>query len=429
MKRIKHVLFSLLCLPLFLHAQQNTISPYSSFGIGEFQSQGFALNNQMGGIGIALRSSNHLNLMNPASLSGLNLTSFEVALSGSVVTLNDANLSQEAFSSNMAYLSLGFPIAKGFGLSGGLLPYTYQGYELSQNSVWISDTDTMDTHLDYIGSGGIHRAYINFGVQLFKGLSVGATGNMIFGTLNQKRDFWSDEPNFINRRDEYLYTVKDLSFDAGLQYHTTIKNRQLTFGATFSPESQLSASNEGSIHTYNVVNDFEYVRDTVEVFGNSTDGLTLPMNYGIGVALGKKSNWFISGQYEFKEWSQLSLFGEIDPQLKDASIYTLGFWWIPNVQDVHSYWKNIQYRMGFKYNSGSLSLSPLNSSVQPTDINDYSISFGLGLPLKRSNTITNIGVQLGKRGTTENNLVEEKYLKFHLAFTFNDKWFTKRKID
>ena len=63
-------------------AQQNTISPYSSFGIGEFQSQGFALNNDLGGLGIALRSNNQLNLLNPASSSALNLTSFEAGLKG-----------------------------------------------------------------------------------------------------------------------------------------------------------------------------------------------------------------------------------------------------------------------------------------------------------------------------------------------------------
>ena len=26
-------------------------------------------------------------------------------------------------------------------------------------------------------------------------------------------------------------------------------------------------------------------------------------------------------------------------------------------------------------------------------------------------------------------LIEENYIKLHVAFTFNDKWFKKRKID
>ena len=429
MKTTNSLLFALFCLPLVVLAQQNTISPYSSFGIGEFQSQGFALNNDLGGLGIALRSNNQLNLLNPASTSALSLTSFEVGLRGSSLFLKDANLEQESFSSTMAYLSLGFPVAKGIGVSAGLLPYSFKGYQLSQNSLWTNETDTLNTNIDYIGSGGLNRVYFNIGAELFKGISIGATANMIFGTLAQRRDLSSDEPNFINRRDESLYTVKDFSFDAGIQYQVDIKDKQLIFGATYSPQASLSASNKGAIYTYNIVNNFEYIRDTVSVDVTTSNGLILPMAFGAGLSLGKENNWFVSGEYEFKEWSQLSLFGPPSPELQNASQIKVGAWLIPNNKDVHHYWKNIQYRMGVNYNTGYLAISELSSDATQTNLNDLSLSFGLGLPLKRSNTIANIGVQFGKRGTVENNLVEEKYIKFHLAFTFNDKWFTKRKID
>ena len=429
MKIIKSLLVALLCLPLLSVAQQNTISPYSSFGIGEFQSQGFALNTDLGGLGIALRSNNQLNLLNPASISALTLTSFEVGVKGSSLFLKDANFEQEAFSSTMAYLSLGFPIAKGLGVSTGLLPYSFKGYQLSQSSEWANELDTLNTNIDYIGSGGLTRAYLNVGVELFKGLSVGVTANMIFGTLSQRRDLWSDEPNFINRRDESLYRLRDYSFDAGVQYQVDIRDKQLIFGATYSPQTNLAASNKGAIYTYNVVNNFEYIRDTVSVDATTSNGLILPMAFGVGASLGKENNWFVSGEYEFKEWSQLSLFGTPSPELQNASQIKVGAWIIPNKKDVHRYWKNIQYRVGVNYNTGYLAIAELNSDAAQTSIKDLSLSLGFGLPLKRSNTIANIGVQFGKRGTVENNLVEEKYIKFHLAFTFNDKWFTKRKID
>jgi hypothetical protein len=85
--------------------------------------------------------------------------------------------------------------------------------------------------------------------------------------------------------------------------------------------------------------------------------------------------------------------------------------------------------MGLNFNTGYLDASELSIGTAQSKLNDLSLSFGMALPLKRSNTIVNIGAQFGRRGTAENNLVEEKYIKFHLAFTFNDKWFTKRKID
>ena len=429
MKITNSLLFTLLCLPLFTMAQQNTYSPYSSFGIGEFQNQGFALNTDLGGIGIALRSHNQLNLSNPASTSALSLTSFEVGVRGASLFLKDANLQQETFTSSMAYLSLGFPIAKGVGLSAGLLPYSFKGYRLSESSVWTDESDTLNTHIDYIGSGGLSRVFFNIGAELFEGFSIGATTNVLFGTLKERRDLWSDEPDFINRRDESLYTVKDFSFDAGVQYQTTIADKQLIFGATYSPQANLNASNKGGIYTYNIVNNFEYVRDTVSIDATKSNGLVLPKAFGAGLSLAKEDFWFVSGEFEFKEWSKLSLFGSPDANLQNATQFKVGAWFIPNKKDVHNYWKNIQYRMGVNYNTGSLAITELSQDAPQENLHDLSLSFGFGLPLKRSNTIANIGVQLGKRGTIENNLVEEKYIKFHLAFTFNDKWFTKRKID
>ena len=410
-------------------AQQNTTSPYSSFGIGQFQSQGFALNNDLGGLGIALRSNNQLNLLNPASVSALTLTSFEVGVSGVSLFLKDANFEQESFSSSLSYLSLGFPIAKGFGVSAGLLPFSFKGYQVTQTSEWIDDTDSLQINTEYIGSGGLNRAYFNLGANVYKGMSVGLTVNMIFGTLTEQRDLWSEDPKFINSRDENHYTVKDATVDIGLQYQTIYKDKQLIFGATYNPQARLDATNTGAIYTYNIVNNFEYIRDTTSVNETSTNGLTLPMSYGAALSLGKENNWFVSGEYEFKEWSQLSLFGVTSPEIQNASQVKLGAWIIPNNKDVHHYWKTIQYRMGLNYNTGYLAASKLNSNASQSNLNDLSISLGLALPLKRSNTLVSIGAQFGKRGTIQNDLVEEKYIKFHLAFTFNDKWFTKRKID
>ena len=139
--------------------------------------------------------------------------------------------------------------------------------------------------------------------------------------------------------------------------------------------------------------------------------------------------WFVSGELDFKEWSQMSLFSDLDPNLKDATQFKFGAWWIPNSKDVHNYLNIIQYRAGFNYNTGQLSVSTFGTNNSQTDITDISLSLGLGLPMRRSNTTANIGIQIGKMGTTNNNLIEENYIKFNLAFTFNDKWFKQRKID
>lgn len=430
LKKYKVLVTILLCLPLFVNAQQNTVSPYSYYGIGEFQPQGFALNNDLGGIGISLRSNRHLNPLNPASLSGLALTAFETGVNGASYQLADSHNNQEFFTSTLAYLSLGFPIAKNFAISGGLMPYTFQGYEMSQDfSPILNDTDTISYTQNHIGSGGFNRAYINFGVALYKGLSIGATGSMLFGTLNQTTDVEMDIEHALHRREVRSYHLRDYFFDFGVQYQAQLADKKMVVGATFSPETPMSASFTHNIYTYDISGDFEYVKDTASTSNKITDGMVLPKSYGFGLSLEKNQNWMIAGEYAFKSWSQLSMYGVPEYGMVDGSEFRLGAWWIPNYKDVHNYWNTVQYRMGLRYNTGMLSVAANNSSATASNINDMSASLGLGLPLKKSKTMLNLGVELGKRGTIDSNLVEEQYLKFHLAFTFNDKWFTKRKID
>ena len=62
-------------------------------------------------------------------------------------------------------------------------------------------------------------------------------------------------------------------------------------------------------------------------------------------------------------------------------------------------------------------------------INDFGISFGVGLPVYRSNSTINVSAEFGRRGTKQNNLVLEKYAKLNLSVNLYDVWFIKRRFD
>jgi hypothetical protein len=54
----------------------------------------------------------------------------------------------------------------------------------------------------------------------------------------------------------------------------------------------------------------------------------------------------------------------------------------------------------------------------------------LRLGLNRAPSYINIGVELGQRGTKENNLIQEQFVRILIGFTLNDNsWFRKRKYD
>jgi len=66
--------------------------------------------------------------------------------------------------------------------------------------------------------------------------------------------------------------------------------------------------------------------------------------------------------------------------------------------------------------------------VNNTNVNEFGISFGVGMPMGKELSTFNLGMELGKRGTINNGLVKENFFNFRIGLTLNDKWFSKRKI-
>ena len=60
-------------------------------------------------------------------------------------------------------------------------------------------------------------------------------------------------------------------------------------------------------------------------------------------------------------------------------------------------------------------------------LNEYSISLGLGLPIRGLKTVINLSAELGTRGTTQSDLISETYVNFVIGFSIYERWFLKRK--
>jgi hypothetical protein len=80
------------------------------------------------------------------------------------------------------------------------------------------------------------------------------------------------------------------------------------------------------------------------------------------------------------------------------------------------------YRAGIKYEKTGL-------VINSESINDRGVTFGLGFPITGSFSNVNFGFELGKKGTTKANLIQENYANFSVSFSLNDKWFEKRKFN
>lgn len=429
--------------PFTSKSQSLTSSPYSRYGIGDIQFTGFAHQNGMGGVGIALDSSYHINTLNPASYSSIQLSTFEAGAFANRTQFSSIKASQTVTTGSLAYLAFGFPLTKWWGASFGLLPYSSVGY-------LVNDTTNIqnigDINFSYQGSGGINQAYVGNGFK-FRNLSAGFNAGYLFGVITQTRRVrYPDAVNTFNVRDINQVTVNDFSFNYGLQYKfridsvrtknpartdsTTltqplyikkdITDLKFTFGFRFDLGSSVNARNTTLTQTFATVNDVDQFRDTVRFSEDEPGEINLPASYGVGFTFDKGDRFKFSADYTIQDWSQFNSFGKSD-SLANSWKAAAGVQFIPD-NTVNNFFKQTHYRLGFYYTDSYLQLK--NSQLQ-----EYAATLGFGFPLKKTRSTINLSLAAGKRGTIENNLIEEKFLKATIGFTLNDKWFVRRKID
>lgn len=122
-----------------------------------------------------------------------------------------------------------------------------------------------------------------------------------------------------------------------------------------------------------------------------------------------------------QDWSNYRLLGESD-SLANSMRLTGGIQFVADYDALNNYWKLVKFRFGGKYEQSYLQL-------YNTQLNEKSISFGLGLPLLKTNSEINLSIEVGQRGTVTNNLIKEQFLRFQIGLSLSDIWFVKRKYD
>mgnify|MGYP000415625678 CR=1 FL=1 len=107
---------------------------------------------------------------------------------------------------------------------------------------------------------------------------------------------------------------------------------------------------------------------------------------------------------------------------EDATTISVGGFYIPKYNSFSKYFKKVVYRAGIRFEDTGLKIN--NESI-----NEFGISFGVGLPVGNFFSNANLGIEIGKRGTINQNLVEENFINFQISLSLNDRWFIKRKYN
>lgn len=407
------IVFTLLFSVSFL-AQQGTTSPYSFFGIGSLKFKGTVENRSMGGLGV-YSDSIHLNIQNPAAVSELELVNFSIAGSHKFNTLSTEQETQRVTTTTLDYLAIGIPMGK-FGASFGLIPYTSSGYKLQ------SQSDVATTQ--YSGSGGLNKIFVALSYRLFKGLSVGIDANYDFGNIENTAISTQEDIQFgtqeINRSD-----LLGFSFNFGALYKTMLTEELESVSSfTYTPETDFASENSRTISTILTLPNGNFTTiDNRDIVVSDTD-FTFPSQFTLGTGIGKPKKWFLGGEYTSQKTSNFTnrTFELDNVTFEDASKFKLGGFYIPNYNSFTSYWKRIVYRAGFRFEETGI-------NINGEAIDEFGISFGLGMPLRRSFSNVNLGFEIGRRGTQNNGLVSENFFNIFVSLSLNDKWFEKRYYD
>jgi len=396
--------------------QINTISPYSRFGLGDLHFNGFSKNTHMAGLSAPFKSKYNLNNLNPASYSQLNLTSFEMAFASTYHLSSNDSLNENNHTNFLQHIAIGFPVSKKCGASFGLYPYSSVGYSLIESITLENRTEKYI----YEGNGGLNTFYLGTSFDILRGLTIGVNANYHFGSLERLVAIEMDTSSEFNSRNITSTRIGDFNYDFGLIYSINFDNNyDLILGGTYSPKTRLKSYKDQLAYTYLSSNDYEYIKDTI--LNNSlADYINYPSSYSLGIGFGKEEKWFVGLEYKSQNWENFLLSGSNDSLAKNQR-FGVGFYLKTSDNNLEKYSKLIEYRGGFFYDN---SLLKLNNQ----QLKNFGISFGVGLPLRKQFSTLNFGIILGQNGTTENNLIRERYANFNFGITINDKWFIKRKI-
>lgn len=429
-KVIAATLFTAMATASF--AQSGTNSPYSQYGLGTLSEQSSGFNRGMNGLAYGLREHNQVNYMNPASYSAVDSLSFifDAGVGLQLTNFEEGGKKVNAKTANFEYVVASFRAAKHVGVSFGLIPYSNVGYTYSNTkdiNAFPSTESANATYTNtYHGEGGLHQVYLGAAWEPIRGFSFGANASYLWGDYTRYVvNSYSD--SYINTLAKY-YTAEVTSYkiDLGIQYtgHVTRKDI-ITLGAAYSIGHKLGADPECEIISSNSQTG---VSDTISYF--IENGLSIPHVIGIGAAWTHNQQLKVGMDYQLQKWADLEYpqygnnsYQSVKGLFKDRHKITLGGEYCRGEYS-RNFFGRIHYRAGVSYATPYLKI---NGKDGPREL---SVSAGLGIPIMNSynnRSMLNISGQWVKMDAS--GLIKENTFRINIGFTFNEKWFSKFKVE
>jgi hypothetical protein len=439
------LLILLLSSCLVTSAQQN--SPFSRFGLGDVLPQSNILSRGMGGISAAHADASSINFINPASYSKLALVTFDVGVTVDSRTLKSANpvSKYNAVNFTPAYVMLGLPLSsenqrkrnRQVAMVLGLRPVSIINYSIVEGRKILPNNTDSVVYL-YEGSGGLNEAMLGLSKR-FGDFSLGINTGYTFGRKEtDTRTFILDTVLTPANRSNHTTSASfgGLFINGGLLYDGRLsKKTNLRIGVSGKLGQSISGEEELVRQTFQYSSNGTAIPlDSVFTKTNTDGSVELPSSFTAGFALANRmehrsgfvvEDKMIGVDFTTTSWADYTYFNRGEG-LVNSWMLKVGGHIIPKAFDP-SIWNNIIYRAGF--NIGREAITAAGNEYRT-----YSFTIGAGIPVRnwrtydRQSTAINTALEIGKRGTKDNNITEG-FFRFSVGLNLSDIWFTKRRYD
>ena len=418
---------------------QGVSSSYSSIGIGTLKSDAQASQIGMAGVGVSTGTPWHSNRLNPALLVDNTFTVFDFGMNYEYSEIKSEDSKQVVSASNLAYLSMVFPIEKSkWALGLSYSPYSIVKYNI-MDTAKIEGTDKVFAS-KINGSGGINKLELDLAYSPVKGLKIGLGAIFYNGTISREEIVYPNPqdvyPKLGDIREPYKarYTlnqvVRHFGFRLGSAYSTELNEKlNLNLGAVYEYAGNLNPTVEETGDRFHF-KEGENSPENEEIYKKSAKkDLKVPGKISIGLGLEERGKWSVQSDFSYQDWSDFEdPTKPVDPNtppskttMGKSSRIALGADWTPDYYSVKNYLNRITYRVGTYYEK-----SPIVYNGDQLD--DIGVTAGFSLPVKYSTV--NFGFKYGKRGNTSNAALQENYFQITAGISFGDNsWFIKRKYD
>ena len=401
----------LLLLLTNLSVAQRT-STYTRYGVGDIYYSYSARTLSMGHSGTAMINSDYVEVLNPASWSSLSKVRFELSFAYDELRLSNSGETKYYGDGLFKGVTFGFPISEvhRIALAFGVVPYSRINYEVSEN---IIDSVTGNYNTTYLGKGGLSKIFIGSTYQLPGELLIGATLEYYFGNIKYTSKLAFENTTYFPSEYELNYAPKGFGTTIGLI--TPDLSGLLDSSLISNLRLGLSTNIVGKLNT-----DTSFVSTSSSLVDTISTGKTkmeVPLRLNLGLHITFVNVYNIALDYFYQPWTEFKLSEINQSNLSDVHRISLGFEYRPQRVPGVSFWEQIMFRAGLSYEMSQYNFNG-------NELKQYSVFGGFALPLSPENTV-DLGFEYSVRGTKEDNLLEENFLRINFGVSFGDIWFIR----